>query len=307
MIREEVIRIKVREIRLDEFARLDCYMPDSAIGFHIFRPRPAVIICPGGAYLIHATKEAEPVALEFMSRGFAACVLRYAIATDREHPERGFDERVRYPMQALELMEAIHVLRQHKEEMHLTDDIFMMGFSAGGHVCATVGTKWNDERLVSELDFTPERGELRTCGMILGYPMLASNSEDFSGEEFRRLDQTTVDGVNKVLYGTARPDAEQLDSCNLVHAVSGDTVPAFIWHSADDPVVDSRNSTAFILRMQSLGVPCEFHLFSHGGHGLGLANRYYARSARECDSDIAIWPKLVESWMSRLMDRKELS
>jgi endo-1,4-beta-xylanase len=303
----EVASMEVSEISLGASARLECYVPDPSIGFHVSRPRPAVIICPGGAYLIHATKEAEPVALEFLSRGFVAFVLRYSVATDREHPERGFDEGVRYPVQALELMEAIHVLRQRSEEMHLTDDIFLMGFSAGGHVCATVGTRWNDERLISELGFVPEGEELRARGMVLGYPMLASNTEDFSGEEFQSLGQATTDGVNKVLYGTTQPDAEQLESCNLVHAVSSDTVPAFLWHSVDDPVVDSRNSTEFVLRMQEQGIPCEYHLFSHGGHGLGLANRYYARNARECDSDIAIWPELAESWMDRLMDWKGLS
>lgn len=299
--------MEVSEIRLDGHAWLDCYLPDPAIGFHIMRPRPAIIVCPGGAYLIHATKEGEPIALEFMARGFAVFVLRYAVATDREHPERGFDENVRYPMQALELMEAIHLLRQRKEEMHITDDIFLMGFSAGGHVCATVGTSWENERLVSELGFAPEGEELRVRGMVLGYPMLASNPEDFCGEEFQSLGQETAYDVNKVLYGTPEPDAEHLESCNLVHAVSSDTVPAFIWHSIDDPVIDSRKSTEFILQMQKSGISCEYHLFSHGGHGLGLANRYYARSSHECDSDIAIWPQLAEHWMDRLMDRKELS
>ena len=40
--------------------------------------RPAVLICPGGAYLGCSDREAEPVALRFAAMGYHAFVLRYA-------------------------------------------------------------------------------------------------------------------------------------------------------------------------------------------------------------------------------------
>ena len=42
------------------------------------RSRPAVLICPGGAYLMCADREAEPVALRFAAMGYHAFVLRYS-------------------------------------------------------------------------------------------------------------------------------------------------------------------------------------------------------------------------------------
>ncbi|MCC6107812.1 MAG: alpha/beta hydrolase [Atopobiaceae bacterium] len=299
--------MQTKTIALSGNACIDCYLPDPAIGFHEDRPRPALVICPGGAYLIHATKEGEAVALEFCARGFAAFVLKYTVGLDREHPENGFNRAARYPMQALELMEAIHILRKQRDEFHLTDDIFLVGFSAGGHVAATVGTRWMDPELTGQLSFVPEPKELRTAGMVLGYPMLGDNPEDFQGSEFKNLDRGAVLQMNHVLYGADAPSDDQRSTVDLVRFVSKDSVPAFIWHSADDPVVDSRKTTAFILRMQEMGIDCEYHLFSCGKHGLALANKYYAHDESGYDQAISGWPNLAEYWMDRIMEGKASS
>ena len=92
---------------------------------------------------------------------------------------------------------------------------------------------------------------------------------------------------------------EQIDALDLTKHVTGDTVPTFIWHSIDDPVVDARASTKFILALQNEGINCEYHLFDRGGHGLGLANKVYAHSGEEVLSDLAIWTTLADNWMSR--------
>ena len=41
--------------------------------------RPAVLICPGGAYMSCSDREAEPVALKFAAMGYHAFVLRYSV------------------------------------------------------------------------------------------------------------------------------------------------------------------------------------------------------------------------------------
>ena len=42
------------------------------------KKRPAVLVCPGGAYLSCSDREAEPVALRFATMGYHAFVLRYS-------------------------------------------------------------------------------------------------------------------------------------------------------------------------------------------------------------------------------------
>ena len=43
------------------------------------RVRPAVLIMPGGGYHAVSDREAEPIALRFANRGYAAFVLRYSV------------------------------------------------------------------------------------------------------------------------------------------------------------------------------------------------------------------------------------
>ena len=278
-----------KTIPLSETARLDAYIQDPAITFQTYIDRPALIICPGGAYLIHATKEAEPVALHFLAHGFNTFVLRYSVATDREHPEKGVNTDLRYPQPSVELLEAIHLIRTNAKEWHVKpDSIYLAGFSAGAHVAATAGLRWNDPSLTDQLSFIPEGGELRTCGMVLGYPMLADNPEDFCSN----VPAENTNLVRNVLYGTSSPSKQQIESVDLKNFIEPETaVPAFIWHSIDDPVVDSTKSLEFIKAMKQKGIVCEYHLFSHGGHGLGLAGE---------DSALRLWPDLAHEWMKSL-------
>ena len=48
------------------------------------RRRPAVIICPGGGYEYQSDRESEPIALEFLKRGYQAFILEYAVLEENE-------------------------------------------------------------------------------------------------------------------------------------------------------------------------------------------------------------------------------
>ena len=103
--------------------------------------RPAVIICPGGGYGFTSDREAEPIAMQVMAMGYQAVVLRYSVA-----PER-------YPKQLLQLGSLMKHLKENAKEYHIDSDlIFVMGFSAGGHLAASVTNLWNDE--VTRPDFS---------------------------------------------------------------------------------------------------------------------------------------------------------
>lgn len=283
-----------KTIPISKEAVLETYIQDPEVSFHTYVDRPALVICPGGAYLIHATKEGEPIALDFLARGFHTFVLKYTIATDRYHPEKGVNEDLRYPQPSIELMEAIHLIKQNAKAWHIDPDaIFLAGFSAGAHVAGTVGYRWNDPALTSQLSFTPQKAELRPAGLVLGYPMVGHNPAGFEND----IDPENVQLVNHVLYGTQTPTSEQIESVKLKNYVDPKTaVPTFIWHSIDDPVVSCRMSQELIKTLQQNNINCEYHLFSHGGHGLGLAPG---------DPAIRLWPALAEIWMKSLEKNHE--
>ena len=55
------------------------------------KARPAVLICPGGAYISCSDREAEPVAMAFAAMGYHAFVLRYSVYGEQVFAT-GFDK-----------------------------------------------------------------------------------------------------------------------------------------------------------------------------------------------------------------------
>ena len=45
--------------------------------------RPAILICPGGAYCFCSPREGEPIAMQYLARGYQAFVVYYSIAPSR--------------------------------------------------------------------------------------------------------------------------------------------------------------------------------------------------------------------------------
>lgn len=288
------------KIYLPSGAYFDTYIMDSEINYREFRKRPAIIVAPGGAYAIHATKEGEPVALEFMKMGYQMFVLKYSVGSDREHPEKGILKAAKYPLQVVEMFETLHIIKQNAEQWKIdVNRIFMMGFSAGGHVCASCGVRWNDPSIIKELSFKPKENELKAKGIILGYPFLRPNSEEFMVQHKLESVKKVQKIMNYVLYQTNTPLLEQIYKVDLLNYISTDTVPMFIWHSIDDPVVDSRNSTKFIAKLLEFDVQVEYHLFGHGEHGKALDNRL-THIDDEIDCHLNQWVFLADYWMNRM-------
>ncbi len=234
---------------------------------------PALLVCPGGAYAYTSPREAEPVALVFLARGFNVYVLRYHCA-----PE------ARWPVPQLEASEAIRMIRSHADET-MTDPtrIFICGFSAGGHLAASVGILWKRAGWAATLKADDE--EIRPTGMVLCYPVVTA------GEKAHR-------GSIENLLGPGREDVSPL-SVSLEKQVGTDCVPAFIWHTRTDPSVPVENSLYLAAALAENGVPFEMHVFPRGGHGLSLATALTdsAGDGGMIDADCAVWPQMAADWM----------
>lgn len=299
--------MELSQLSLPNSGSLTAYIADPAIGYHVWRKRPGIILAPGGSYLFLATREGEGVALEFLARGYNVFLLEYSVGfLNREMKESGLAPAcIRpYPAPVLEMMEAIHLIRANPEPWNLDSDrLYLMGFSAGAHVCAMVGTSWDRTEFTKQLSFVAGDEELKPAGMVLSYPLLNPtpdgrfNISDTSNPDCRMM--------REFLFGTEDPSGEQKDELNVLERVSDKTAPAFVWHAYDDQTVPCEDSTRFVLKMQEKGIPCEYHLFDHGGHGIALANRTYARTPRENDPGIARWVQMADEWMQRNPETNE--
>lgn len=288
-------------------AYLATYLLDPEYSYKTYRSWPAMVIVPGGGYIIKGTKEGEAVAAQFLARGFSCFVVQYdAYFYDREGMAEGqpnINPKAHYPLQELQVMKALHIIHERAAEWAVDEEaIFTCGFSAGAHISGTVALRWDDPELTSQLPFEPKGEELRPAGSILGYPMLSGDIATY-GNAKRDVPGNIAwqgDYILDAVFGTTTPTAEQVAKTELVNYVSDKAAPLFVWHSIDDPVVDPIETTRLVLALQEAGVFCEYHLFSNGGHGLGCANAHYAKSEAEINQKIGRWLPMAETWINEI-------
>ena len=248
-------------------ARLFTYVLDDIRELH-FHTRPAIIICPGGGYSGTCDREAEPIAVRFNALGCHAFVLRYNCRP------------ARYPVALLEIATAVAEVRAHADEFHVDPDrILVLGFSAGGHLAASLGMFWNQDP-VNRLPLSADM--VKPNGMILCYPVISS------GKYANR-------GSFENLLGP-EPDPVLWERMSLENQVSADTPPAFIWHTYDDGCVPVQNALMLATAMRDHDIPLEMHIYPHGEHGLALASDQTARDVPACQN----WPELAAAWIKTL-------
>jgi acetyl esterase/lipase len=209
--------------------------------------RPAVIVVPGGGYAMVSTREAACVATGFLDRGYQTFVLTYLCAPDD----------VRYPEQLLELSAAVDYVKKHAQELYVNaDEVFAVGFSAGGHLTANLAVDHQNvsARAGRELDCKP-------TAVGLCYPVI-SNVNGHQGSYINLLNGYTEEAQE-----------ELLKILSLDKMVNEQTPPAFIWTTATDNAVPASNSLRYAAALDAQGISYELHVYPRGHHGLSRCNR----------------------------------
>lgn len=254
-------------------ATLTTYIMDSADGAATPSKRPAVVVCPGGGYEFTSDREAEPIALAFNARGYHAFVLRYNVAP------------ARYPQALLELAMSVALVRSRAEEWNVESErILVCGFSAGGHLAASLATLWNDSMVTNLLGFC--NGEHRPDGAILSYPVITS------GEYAHRGSFEALTGGDTALQ----------EWLSLEQRVTPNTPPCFLWHTADDAAVPVENTLLFAAALRKQRIPMEVHVYSSGVHGLSLASELTGNSMELIRPEIQPWVDMAARWGKDITD-----
>ena len=261
-------------------------LPDPGWPFPSF-PRPGVIICPGGAYLNLSDAEGSPIALEMSARGYQAFVLEYSVASRVSTPTQ-----VRYPAQLIDLAKAIVTLRDHAADWNLDpDNIAIMGFSAGGHLCASYATHWHEPWLADAVGTNKEH--LRPTAAILGYPITNYILQNNAFSEPIPM----MIASNNALFGNANPPKEELERLSPSLHVTQQTPPVFLVHAADDGLVPVGNSLFMAQTLSAAGIPYELHIFQQGDHGFGnghpMDRPWETHRNRACSA----WIDLAHKWL----------
>ncbi len=220
---------------------LTCYIARTSLKVSACRKKPAVLILPGGGYGHVSPREGEPIAMRFLTAGYAAFVLEYSCAP------------CAFPVPLREAAMAMRYIRENAAEFEVnTKMVAAMGFSAGGHLCGMLGTMFDCPEVA---DIAPAE-QLRPDALGLCYPVAVSWGNTHEGS-FRNL---------------CGEDLQLRDRLSLDKRVRPDMMPVFLWHTRDDGAVPCRNSILLAAALEASGVDFAFHLYRHGVHGLSTAD-----------------------------------
>ena len=225
--------------------KLSCYVSDFTPEN---RKNPAILIMPGGGYgCVCADREGDVIAYKYLSEGFSAFVLNYSV-----YPEH-------YPQQLFEAAAAMIYIKSHSDEFFVDPEkVVVSGFSAGGHLAASLGVFWNDPFVLDA--FKAPEGFTRPSAMILGYPVITADPSFSNAGTINNVSGTN--DVNAAIY----------KKMSLENQISENTPPAYIWHTANDEMVPVRNSIAFANSLAIHKIPFELHVFPNGPHGIATAS-----------------------------------
>ena len=212
----------------------------------------AVIICPGGAYeTLSMEKEGYDWGEFFQNQGIAAIVLKYRMPHGQ--PE--------VPISDAE--QAMKLVRLNATSWKINrNDVGIMGFSAGGHLAATIATR--------------SQGEAKPNFQILFYPVI-SMLEGYGHDRSR---------MNFLGKNPSKRDEKKYSADMNVSRVTPRT---FIALSDDDDTVPPANGVNFYTELYRNDVRGSLHVYPGGGHGWGskIGFRYH----EEMMMDLKAWLK----------------
>lgn len=237
----------------------------------VFRPdRPngaAVLIAPGGGYRwVVVDKEGYEMARWLTARGFTAFVLFYRL------PGEGWAAGPDAPL--ADAQRAMRLIRHRARDFAIDPErVAAMGFSAGGHVCASLSTRFT-AKVYQPVD-AADRLSARPHSAAPIYPVVSMDPA------------IAHPGSRELLLGKT-PTAEQEALYSPDRQVPADAPPHFLLHAEDDDAVPVDNTLRLRAGLKARRISLEMHLFANGGHGFGLR--------KAIGKPVEAWPELWRNW-----------
>lgn len=259
-VRDGILRISNVQI-----PTLEVYLPDEEIS-----TGKAVLLFPGGGYSILAYEwEGTEFAQWLQKNGIAGIVVKYRLPISES-----LTNAKEAPL--ADAQRAMRLVRHHAVEWGIvSDQVGIMGFSAGGHLASTLSTQYDTQTLPST--DTIDSLSARPNFSILVYPVIS----------FR--DAAAHSGSRRNLIGE---DASQdlIDRFSSELHVTSETPPTFLIHAQDDSGVPVQNSLLYFEALTRNDVPASLHVYPTGGHGFAFGTDR---------GTVEEWTHVLLSWIMR--------
>lgn len=255
---------RIQLIPEKEHVFMDCYIAEYSA-----KTRNAMLVIPGGGYFMCCKdREGDPIAEAFIPHNFNCFVLNYSTC-----------ENAVFPQPLTEASLAIKYIKEHAEEFKIDpENVFCVGFSAGGHLAASLATMWD------ETDIKPF-GINRPKGAILCYPVLTAT------------EGLCHDGSFQNILGKENLTEEDRKKYSIENHVKENSAPVYMIATTDDTCVPCESSLFTALAYRKAGIPFELHIYKHGVHGFALGNDI---TPDDVDREATEWVKHSAEWAKNL-------
>lgn len=252
----------------DEFGRIsEVHVP--SLTFHPTniknKKNIVVIIFPGGGYArLSYSKEGLLTAEWLNDHGIDVFILKY-----RHVPYH-------HPIPLLDAMQSVKFIRSMSSQFDISPvAVGVLGFSAGGHLAASLVTHFADPTFLKMCSFDSAVARPDFAGLI--YPVISMESSlTHLPSQFNLLGKS--------------PSKELIDFLSAEKNIEPNIPPIFLLHAADDRIVSVQNSLVMYQSLLQRNISSEMHIFPKGGHGFGVLKRedsYVGES----------WPFLFLDWV----------
>lgn len=226
------------------------------------KPSAAMLLLPGGGYGFRSElREGVEIAEWLQAQGIAAFILNYRLD---HHPAPLADTKL-----------AMRMLRHQAGEFNIDPNrIGVMGFSAGGHLAATLSTLHDKTIEGDETHSALSQYSSRPDFAVLAYAVISFDDDRNVGTRNNLIGDEANESL-KVLLSPQRQ-------------ASANSPPSFIWAPKTDSVVPFENSSEYARALTQAGVQNELVLFETGSHGSALAAD---------EEEAGQWPALMMDWL----------
>lgn len=227
----------------------------------------AVLVIPGGGYKNLSLEHEGIKVAEWLNKiGISAFVLRYRTPHWEPKP-------CKTKVALLDAQRALQIIAENAKKWNIDNaKIGIIGFSAGGHLAATLSNHFDFNSLEKSVD----KKSYRPSFCILVYPVISMK------------DKLTHLGSKYSLLGSSPTDEEVHFFSNELQISTEKTPPTLLIHAIDDAVVIPENSILYHKALQENKIPTRLHLMDKGGHGFGIKNTVAPTNS---------WLKITKEWL----------